>query len=304
MSGIFNSFPSTFSEYSLGVNSTHVSIWDSNKEFREHDSIFLIPGLSYSKEVFYKQFESDLPKSYRLIAIDLPGHGNSKVSENDSTIEKCALLFSEVIKTLKLTKVVVIGWSYIGGNIALSMMKNIKSLSGVMIIGTPPTQISREGIFQGYHRVIGLQGLSELGKEHEKIVNLTALALNEMSPSEDKRKLLELASENEKHAVIINKAKLTSILTLSAFDNSVRYKTGELDQQKIVEKESTPLCVVFGKDDNFVNIEYVKKLAFKNLFNHNIYLIDKAGHSPFLDNSFHFNVLLSIFLKHVFKNKI
>ncbi|RLA00888.1 MAG: alpha/beta hydrolase, partial [Gammaproteobacteria bacterium] len=39
--------------------------------------LLFIHGNSSSKSVFSKQLSSDLAKKYRLIALDLPGHGDS-----------------------------------------------------------------------------------------------------------------------------------------------------------------------------------------------------------------------------------
>ena len=86
--------------------------------------ILLIHGNSCSKEYMIRQLDG-LGLKYKMIAIDLPGHGESSnalhAAEN-YTLTGYACVIAEIIRKLKLQPVVVIGWS-LGGLIAREMMQ-------------------------------------------------------------------------------------------------------------------------------------------------------------------------------------
>ena len=105
-------------------------MWDS--QGKGHP-VLLIHGNSASGEVFKKQFQSALGKKYRLIAPDLPGHGDSDVAVDTETYSfpGYARVLAELINTLGLKKVTVVGWS-LGGHIALELSQMIPNkLSGI-----------------------------------------------------------------------------------------------------------------------------------------------------------------------------
>ena len=85
--------------------------------------ILLIHGNSSCRGVFRNQMEGPLAKNHRLIAFDLPGHGQSSDAPDPSrsyTRPGFADAAIEFLGMLGVVDVVVFGWS-LGGHIALEM---------------------------------------------------------------------------------------------------------------------------------------------------------------------------------------
>lgn len=68
----------------IEVNQIKVAYIEKNKEARK--TIFFIHGNSVSKGSWSKQYDSNLLSAYRLIAIDLPLHGDSEVAADASNL--------------------------------------------------------------------------------------------------------------------------------------------------------------------------------------------------------------------------
>ncbi len=92
--------------------------------------VVLLHGYLGSKEIWQQTVEN-LSKSYRVIAIDLPGHGMSDCFGYVHTMDLMAKSVKKVLDSLKLKKYVLIGHS-MGGYTALAFAElfpeNIKGL--------------------------------------------------------------------------------------------------------------------------------------------------------------------------------
>ena len=99
--------------------------------------ILLLHGGGLCKEVFDSQLESTLGAQYRMIAIDLPGHGaSSDAFDPDRTyrIEGLADLALEVLERLDIDNAVVVGAS-LGGWVGLQMILTFPGLVGLALTG-------------------------------------------------------------------------------------------------------------------------------------------------------------------------
>ena len=83
-------------------------------------TILFIHGNSLSNEYFTKQLNSNLNNHFRLIALDLPGHGNSEKSDHYS-FPLLVEVVQEFIKKKITSNFFVVGHS-LGGHIASSLL--------------------------------------------------------------------------------------------------------------------------------------------------------------------------------------
>lgn len=265
--------------YFVSTTQGNISIWDTKNE---GDPVLFIHGNSACKEVFFKQFVSELGKKYRLLAIDLPGHGESNRAndpEKTYTIPGYADVILEVIEKLDLQNLVIVGWS-LGGHIALCVLEKYNKIKGLLITGTPPITISREGFQKGFNPLPLFETL------FNKIEFSTEEATEFMSAS----------GIDVKTDPFIVEAALNSDGRARHYLVESMFKERGGDQKKIVETNSTPLCIIQGEKDLGINNAYIESLNYKNLFNQKVYIAKNSGHSVFWQDPSFFNQILSEFL--------
>ncbi|MFP5384636.1 MAG: alpha/beta fold hydrolase, partial [Bacteriovoracia bacterium] len=112
-----------------------------DKNPHHEKAILFIHGNSFSSDVFNDQFSDPVLSQYRLLAVDLPGHGSSaKAAGSNYSLPEYARVVVALLEHLKLTQVVLAGHS-LGGHIALEVLGGShlrKKLKGAFIWGTPP----------------------------------------------------------------------------------------------------------------------------------------------------------------------
>src|ERR1700709_1908258 len=94
--------------------------------------VLLIHGNSSCRGVFRRQLDGRLGRRYRLIAFDLPGHGeSSNASDPQRTYTRGGLAGAavELLGTLDVAEAVVLGWS-LGGHIAIDMLSRFPRMRG------------------------------------------------------------------------------------------------------------------------------------------------------------------------------
>src|SRR3989304_7031405 len=95
----------------IQINGKKIAYYESDGKGQ---AVVMIHGTSLSSLSFRKQFESPLGERYRLIAIDLPGHGmsdNALEPEKTYTLPGNADILVSFVKQLGLQKAVFVGWS-------------------------------------------------------------------------------------------------------------------------------------------------------------------------------------------------
>jgi pimeloyl-ACP methyl ester carboxylesterase len=94
--------------------SIEISYYDEGKG----SPILLIHGFAGSKQ-YWDKIIPKVASEYRVIALDLPGHGDSDMSKDNYSIEDMAGTVKELLDQLDLNKVTMFGHS-LGGYITLA----------------------------------------------------------------------------------------------------------------------------------------------------------------------------------------
>src|SRR5436190_23902147 len=94
--------------------------------FGKGEPLLMIHGGSASIESWFEQLP-ELAKTYRVIAPDSRGHGRTQDSTNALSYKLMASDFVELLKQLKITNAIVVGWSD-GGIIGLDLAMNHPTL--------------------------------------------------------------------------------------------------------------------------------------------------------------------------------
>lgn len=264
----------------------NISVWEENLE--KPFSVLFLHGHCTDKNFFNQQMNADILKSYHLIAIDLPGYGESSpplTPLKTYSFPGFAEVVVELIQKLAIEKLIIVGWS-LGGHITLELISKIPQLAGVLITGTPPIEVSLQGIQKGFKQldpeIMACFGKKELTRDEAKLL----AKVSGYNGSEEKEFLVNAILATDEGARFL-------------YPQSIINGVGR-DQREIVAEWDKPIAVVAGEKDIAINYDYVRdEVQFKNIWRNKIHTISNAGHAVMLDQPNMFNKLLRDFIEDV-----
>lgn len=284
------SFDSAFKHDRIETSQGKIAFWDSNPALKKDaPTILLIHGFVTNKEFFDKQLKSPLFANCRLLALDLPGFGESeppKNPEKDYNLPGFADAVTEFINIMKLTNLVVVGWS-LGGHIALELTSRIPQLKGLLITGTPPIEISAAGMSLGFKavdpRIFEYFGKGNLSYEEAQLL----ASVSGYDYSKDKEFMVDAIMQTDEGAKTI-------------YPRSLGLGIGQ-NGAKIVNEWPNPIAVIVGGQEMVINNDYIiHEVKFKNLWENQVHIIPKGGHGVFMEYPHEFNLIMQRFFHDIF----
>lgn len=264
------------------LRDTNISVQGNRLRLTQSDGtglpVLMLHGSGSSRLAFARQLESPLATSHRLIAVDLPGHGDSSDARDTSTYSLRGLTATvkAVIDALELERFALLGWS-LGGHIGMEMLGDAR-LAGVMVCGAPPLMHAPFAMLRMFKPSWDM-----------------LLAGKEQFTERDVARYFGLcfgrgATQQLYDAVI----RADGRLRVGVLQSMMR---GEfLDEKRAVELATVPVALVNGREDPFVRLGYLDGLSGAGLWHGMPIVIEEAGHAPFWDQPEAFNELLSAFI--------
>ena len=243
--------------------------------------IVLVHGSGASKAAFARQLDSPLAGAHRIIAIDLPGHGQSSYARDPVeayTIKGFATALGDVLDQLRVERAVVFGWS-LGGHIGIDLMTWHPAIAGLMLTGTPPIQRGPLGLLRGFHL-------------HRDLF----LASKAQFSDDDANRFLRICfGDNATPPEFLASIKRADGRARKIVFNGMIRGDG-VDQKRAVEEATVPIAVVNGSGEPFARLGYIGGLAYGALWDGHCHVIEDAGHAPFWEKPAVFNALLERFV--------
>ena len=242
--------------------------------------IVLCHGNSSSSTSFRHQFEGELARKFRLVAIDFPGHGASSraaAPESTYTLPGYARVVRDVAKALAVEDAVFVGWS-MGGHVVLEGAQDLPNAAGFFIFGAPP-----------------VAGLADFARAATADPALGA-AFREKSSDEEIRQLLALffAPGAKVPESFFEELVATDPAARAAMGASL--VRGELrDEVRIVAELLKPLAIAHGTREQIVKRDYYGQLVYANLWRGSVQGLEGVGHSPQWEDPASFDALLGAF---------
>ena len=241
--------------------------------------IVLLHGSGASRAVFDRQFNSPLLSRFRLIAPDLPGHGESDdaAAAAQYAMPGFAGSIEEMLQALEVEQAVLFGWS-LGGHIAIEMLgRGYTALLGLMACGAPPVGAGPIGMLRAFRTNLDL-----------------LLATRAQFSSADVQRFHEICYGASGDPRFLENIRRCDPRVRPAVAGSLKRGTGH-DQRKVIEATELPIAMVNGIDEPFARLSYVAGLRYRNLWGGVCHIVPDAGHAPFRDQPEVFNDLLARF---------
>ena len=266
----------------LTIGGDKIAVFESNGD---GPAALLIHGNSSSSRSFRKQLEGELGREFRLVAMDLPGHGESDDASNPEgtyTIPGFAWVVAEVARQCHVGDGVLVGWS-LGGHIALEASQELPDLAGILIFGTPPLP---------YPPDMGAAFLPDpamdiLFKEDLSEDEVRIRRAGWFSPGTDPEAMPEELLEDIRRSDGRFRTRFQSSFASPGF----------ADEVEIVRNLKVPLAILHGAEERVINGAYISALDMPTLWRGEVQILKNTGHIPQWEQQDMFDDLLRRFLR-------
>jgi pimeloyl-ACP methyl ester carboxylesterase len=241
--------------------------------------LLMLHGAGASRGVFDLQMQSQLAERHRLVAMDLPGHGESSDARDPAfgyTMPGFATVVTEVLADLGIERLAIFGWS-LGGHVAIELLSRLPGVAGTMLMGAPPVSPGPLGMLRGFHASWDMLLASKEKFTPRDMARYVELCFGATPPA---HALADVARADGRTRVHVGKSMM---------------RGDGADQRRTVEQSPAPVAMVNGERDPLVRNTYLASLDCANLWDGRVHLLEGAGHAAFRDQSDRFNALLMRF---------
>lgn len=241
--------------------------------------LLMLHGSGASRRVFEHQLNSPLAERHRLIALDLPGHGDSTDAADPAqcyTLPGLAAVVTDVLSTMQIDRVAIFGWS-LGGHIAVEMLHRRPGVAAILLTGAPPVGHGPIAMLRGFHANWDM-----------------LLPGKEKFTERDIERWSELCYGANLSADLVADIRRADGRIRPIFSRSMMRGDGA-DQRRVVEAARVPIAVIDGEDDPIIRHSYVAGLDIPTLWDGHAHVLPGAGHAAFRDAPERFNALLMRF---------
>lgn len=264
----------------LLVGNTSIAVYETGTGA---NTILFLHGGGMAANYFDPQLQdASLQMRYRLIAIDLPGHGHSDrlTSERDYWPDALAQLLPPLLRILDVSNFVLVGLSY-GTNIIGEITDPYADCKGLMLVSPcvmndtfPPFQVIT--VKSNGHVLVS-------GEVSDADVQAYAYA-HESDRSLADRYVRDFMNTDPNFRTGLGQFILTQ---------------GWADELENIKRWQLPVCVVYGQDDPLLDAHYLDN--FPLLWQGKVHR-QAGGHFINTANPSEFNALLEAFANAVFTN--
>lgn len=238
--------------------------------------LVFVHGFPLSRSTWQKQIDA-LRSSYRVIAPDLRGLGESQAGHGTTTMAQFADDLHGLLQQLKLKPVVLIGHS-MGGYVALAFARQFpETLSGLVLVGTKAGNDTPEG-------AAGRRAMAKQVKAEGSKVVVNAMASKMLAASNQDQGMAE---------------QVRGFMAPSKPEGVIGALLGMAerpDSTAMLASIAVPTLVITGAEDGIIPPTESEKLA-KAIRGAQLKIIPHAGHLVAFEQPDEFNRVLKEWLK-------
>lgn len=242
--------------------------------------ILFIHGMLMSSRFFHKQL-AGLSGKYRVVAVDLRGHGGSAQYHSGLTMAQFARDVHALIEKLGLKDVTLAGWS-MGSFVIWDYFRQFgaENIAGVIVIDESPSDFKWPDWPLGFTDLQGLTEIMDVLQSDRRgfVVDFAPSMFHHPLPPEDMQWVVEeMCRMDESNASAI------------VFSQTMQ------DYRPDLAKVTVPTLLCFGRGDQLVPWQVGEYLE-KNMPNARLVVFEESGHCAYLEESERFNAEVDKFL--------
>ncbi len=243
-------------------------IFDSGTKHVGEDApvIFLLHGYFESIEV-WERLTPYLNKKYRVVAMDIPGHGVSQVMGEIHTMEFVADTAYAVLKELNISKCMVVGHS-MGGYVALAMLKKYPELFTSLVMLHSRAGADSDQKKQDRQREIELV----LAGKKDMLGKTTPFKGFAM---ENRKRFTDAIEELEDQIYLTDEEGVVALL---------RGMAAREDLNDMLRASNVPYTFIFGENDEYIPLESAQQTAEEHP-NAKVVWMKKSGHMSLIEQT-------------------
>lgn len=206
-------------------------------------TIMLIHGYLESLDV-WEDFAKLLAKEYRVVAMDLPGHGISQVMGPIHTMDFLADTVVGVLDELEIEKATIVGHS-MGGYVALQTLRlHPERMEGIVLLSSTPNPDSPEKLLERDREIALVEG------GHKDLLAPTAAKAG-FAPDNLKRMAEEIAFLEEQ-VVVTEPEGVVALL---------RGMKERADSNELLQRSPLPQLFILGRKDGYIPVERAEQMV-------------------------------------------
>jgi pimeloyl-[acyl-carrier protein] methyl ester esterase len=245
--------------------------------------LLLIPGFSLTQGIWEKQ-TAEFSKHFRVVTLDLPGHGDSPALRHPLRLHQLGTLCHETLAKFLISEYCVLGWS-MGGMIAQHMSLDFpQAVKKIILVGSTPQFVATanfpHAVRPGGHAKLKQQLQKDLTQGLAEFLKF-ATRDHVLHDHPEFVEFIRTHSHVEKNSILFYMDALWEFSTLTQLQNIL-----------------CPSLVIAGKNDPLCPLAASQHLA-QHMPHAQLEVFEHCGHFPFLTHTQAFNSRVIEFLQRV-----
>jgi pimeloyl-ACP methyl ester carboxylesterase len=234
------------------------------KVLGQGDCVLLLHGYLENLNI-WDGLVDEFAKTFKVLTLDLPGHGSSEISATDISVEDMAISIDEVLSYLNISKAAIIGHS-MGGYVALAFAElYTNKTAGLCLLHSSPNADSPDKKQSRY------QDIETVKNGQKGLIVESGVPIRFANDN-----LITLSSE-------VDKAKEMALSTTDiGFISALKAMAMRSDRNFVLENAKFPTQMIFGVHDNLIPVGVSKELEMRHKKTRTDYLAN-SGHMGFIE---------------------
>ncbi len=227
-------------------------------------AIALIHGFCENKDL-WRDFETNLSADYRVLSIDLPGHGDSGSGTRDLSIEEMARKVKELLEAIQVRECVMIGHS-LGGYVTLAFAEKY------------PENLLGFGLFHS----TAFADTEEKKRNRDRTIEfiekhgMDAFADSFVAPLFYPKNRERLSAEIDQLKDVCRKMEVKTVVA------TTRAMRDRKDRIEVLRRTKLPVLFIIGREDNAVPYEKSMEQCYLPE-KHQVRVLEETGHMGMLE---------------------